>query len=52
MFVLFIPRLETMSDFKSVKTTPLTVLDFSKEEKNLDVLIKLNKSFLEKIKSK
>ena len=41
-----------MSNFKSVKTTPLTVLDFSKEEKNLDVLIKLNKSFLEKIKSK
>ena len=52
MFVLFIPRLETMSDFKSVKTTPLSVLDFSKEEKNLDVLIKLNKNFLEKIQSK
>uniref|UniRef100_UPI00358FFC3F E3 ubiquitin-protein ligase TRIM7-like n=1 Tax=Myxine glutinosa TaxID=7769 RepID=UPI00358FFC3F len=42
-------RVETMSDFKSVKTTPLTVLDFSKEEKNLDVLINLNKNFLEKI---
>uniref|UniRef100_UPI00358ED199 E3 ubiquitin/ISG15 ligase TRIM25-like n=1 Tax=Myxine glutinosa TaxID=7769 RepID=UPI00358ED199 len=42
---------ETMSDFKSVKTTPLPVLDFSKEEKNLDVLIKLNKNFLEKIKT-
>uniref|UniRef100_UPI00358FC5C9 E3 ubiquitin-protein ligase TRIM8-like isoform X2 n=1 Tax=Myxine glutinosa TaxID=7769 RepID=UPI00358FC5C9 len=42
-------RLETMSDFKSVKTTPLPVLDFSKEKKNLDVLINLNKNFLEKI---
>uniref|UniRef100_UPI00358E0170 E3 ubiquitin-protein ligase TRIM8-like isoform X2 n=1 Tax=Myxine glutinosa TaxID=7769 RepID=UPI00358E0170 len=41
-------RLESMSDFKSAKT-PLTVLDFSKEEKNLDVLVKLNKDFLEKI---
>uniref|UniRef100_UPI00358FD1C6 probable E3 ubiquitin-protein ligase MID2 n=1 Tax=Myxine glutinosa TaxID=7769 RepID=UPI00358FD1C6 len=42
-------RLETMSDFKSVKRTPLPVLDFSKEEKNLDGLITLNKNFLEKI---
>uniref|UniRef100_UPI00358FC728 tripartite motif-containing protein 14-like n=1 Tax=Myxine glutinosa TaxID=7769 RepID=UPI00358FC728 len=38
-----------MSDFKSVKRTPLPVLDFSKEEKNLDRLITLNKNFLEKI---
>uniref|UniRef100_UPI00358F2FC0 uncharacterized protein isoform X3 n=1 Tax=Myxine glutinosa TaxID=7769 RepID=UPI00358F2FC0 len=44
-------RLETMSDFKSVKRTPLPVLDFSKEEKNLDELITLNKNFLEKIQS-
>uniref|UniRef100_UPI00358F5397 E3 ubiquitin/ISG15 ligase TRIM25-like n=1 Tax=Myxine glutinosa TaxID=7769 RepID=UPI00358F5397 len=42
-------RLETMSDFKSVKRTPLPVLDFLKEEKNLDGLITLNKNFLEKI---
>uniref|UniRef100_UPI00358EC221 E3 ubiquitin/ISG15 ligase TRIM25-like n=1 Tax=Myxine glutinosa TaxID=7769 RepID=UPI00358EC221 len=42
-------RLTTMSDFKSVKRTPLPVLDFSKEEKNLDGLITLNKNFLEKI---
>uniref|UniRef100_UPI00358FBDE2 tripartite motif-containing protein 14-like n=1 Tax=Myxine glutinosa TaxID=7769 RepID=UPI00358FBDE2 len=42
-------RLETMSDFKSVERTPLPVLDFSKEEKNLDGLITLNKNFLEKI---
>uniref|UniRef100_UPI00358F3ED8 E3 ubiquitin/ISG15 ligase TRIM25-like isoform X2 n=1 Tax=Myxine glutinosa TaxID=7769 RepID=UPI00358F3ED8 len=42
-------RLETMSDFKSVKMTPLPVLDFSQEEKNLDGLITLNKNFLEKI---
>uniref|UniRef100_UPI00358E863C E3 ubiquitin/ISG15 ligase TRIM25-like n=1 Tax=Myxine glutinosa TaxID=7769 RepID=UPI00358E863C len=42
-------RLETMSDFKSVKRTPLPVLDFSQEEKNLDELIILNKNFLEKI---
>uniref|UniRef100_UPI00358F08AA E3 ubiquitin/ISG15 ligase TRIM25-like n=1 Tax=Myxine glutinosa TaxID=7769 RepID=UPI00358F08AA len=42
-------RLETMSDFKSVKRTPLPVLDFSKEEKNLDELITLNKNVLEKI---
>uniref|UniRef100_UPI00358F0938 tripartite motif-containing protein 29-like isoform X2 n=1 Tax=Myxine glutinosa TaxID=7769 RepID=UPI00358F0938 len=44
-------RLTTMSDFKSVKRTPLPVLDFSKEEKNLDGLITLNKNFLEKIQS-
>uniref|UniRef100_UPI00358E3D6E E3 ubiquitin-protein ligase TRIM7-like isoform X4 n=1 Tax=Myxine glutinosa TaxID=7769 RepID=UPI00358E3D6E len=42
-------RLETMSHFKSMKMTPLPVLDFSKEEKNLDRLITLNKNFLEKI---
>uniref|UniRef100_UPI00358E060B zinc-binding protein A33-like n=1 Tax=Myxine glutinosa TaxID=7769 RepID=UPI00358E060B len=42
-------RLETLSDFKLVKTL-LPVLDFSKEEKNLDVLINLNKNFPEKIK--
>uniref|UniRef100_UPI00358E3667 E3 ubiquitin/ISG15 ligase TRIM25-like n=1 Tax=Myxine glutinosa TaxID=7769 RepID=UPI00358E3667 len=42
-------RLETMSDFKSVKRTPLPVLDFSKVEKNLDELITLNKNVLEKI---
>uniref|UniRef100_UPI00358F1F07 E3 ubiquitin-protein ligase TRIM11-like isoform X2 n=1 Tax=Myxine glutinosa TaxID=7769 RepID=UPI00358F1F07 len=42
-------RLETMSDFKSMKRTPLPVLDFSKEENNLDGLITLNKNFLEKI---
>uniref|UniRef100_UPI00358FFE18 E3 ubiquitin-protein ligase TRIM39-like n=1 Tax=Myxine glutinosa TaxID=7769 RepID=UPI00358FFE18 len=42
-------RLETMSVFKSVKKTPLPVLDFSKQEKNLDGLIMLNKNFLEKI---
>uniref|UniRef100_UPI00358DDB4C E3 ubiquitin/ISG15 ligase TRIM25-like isoform X2 n=1 Tax=Myxine glutinosa TaxID=7769 RepID=UPI00358DDB4C len=42
-------RLTTMSDFNSVKRTPLPVLDFSKEEKNLDGLITLNKNFLEKI---
>uniref|UniRef100_UPI00358E38BB E3 ubiquitin-protein ligase TRIM65-like isoform X2 n=1 Tax=Myxine glutinosa TaxID=7769 RepID=UPI00358E38BB len=41
--------LETMSDFTSVKRTPLPVLDFSKEEKDLDGLITLNKNFLEKI---
>uniref|UniRef100_UPI00358FC947 E3 ubiquitin-protein ligase TRIM11-like n=1 Tax=Myxine glutinosa TaxID=7769 RepID=UPI00358FC947 len=41
-------RVETMSDFKFMKTL-LPVLDFSKEEKNLDVLIKLNKKFLGKI---
>uniref|UniRef100_UPI00358E5B88 E3 ubiquitin/ISG15 ligase TRIM25-like n=1 Tax=Myxine glutinosa TaxID=7769 RepID=UPI00358E5B88 len=44
-----IKRLQTMSDFKSVKRTPLPVLDFSKEKKNLDGLITLNKNFLEKI---
>uniref|UniRef100_UPI00359005DF tripartite motif-containing protein 14-like isoform X2 n=1 Tax=Myxine glutinosa TaxID=7769 RepID=UPI00359005DF len=44
-------RLETMSDFKSVKRTPLPVLDFSQEEKNLDELITLNKNFLEKIQN-
>uniref|UniRef100_UPI00358E4A0D E3 ubiquitin-protein ligase Midline-1-like isoform X3 n=1 Tax=Myxine glutinosa TaxID=7769 RepID=UPI00358E4A0D len=44
-------RLTTMSDFNSVKRTPLPVLDFSKEEKNLDGLITLNKNFLEKIQS-
>uniref|UniRef100_UPI00358F1357 E3 ubiquitin/ISG15 ligase TRIM25-like n=1 Tax=Myxine glutinosa TaxID=7769 RepID=UPI00358F1357 len=32
-----------------LKRTPLPVLDFSKEEKNLDGLITLNKNFLEKI---
>uniref|UniRef100_UPI00358E845E E3 ubiquitin/ISG15 ligase TRIM25-like n=1 Tax=Myxine glutinosa TaxID=7769 RepID=UPI00358E845E len=42
-------RLTTMSDFNSVKRTLLPVLDFSKEEKNLDGLITLNKNFLEKI---
>ena len=41
-----------MSDFKSVETTLLSDLDFSNEENHLDMLIKLNKSFLEKIKSK
>ena len=40
-----------MSDFTFVKTAPLTALNFSKEEINLDVLIKLNKNFLEKIQS-
>uniref|UniRef100_A0A8C4N0E6 B30.2/SPRY domain-containing protein n=1 Tax=Eptatretus burgeri TaxID=7764 RepID=A0A8C4N0E6_EPTBU len=44
-------RLETMSEFNSMKMTPITVLDFSKEEKNLDALIKLNKDFLEKMQS-
>uniref|UniRef100_UPI00358F8167 tripartite motif-containing protein 14-like isoform X3 n=1 Tax=Myxine glutinosa TaxID=7769 RepID=UPI00358F8167 len=43
--------LETTSDFTSVKRTPLPVLDFSKEEKNLDGLITLNKNFLEKIQN-
>uniref|UniRef100_UPI00358EFB99 E3 ubiquitin/ISG15 ligase TRIM25-like n=1 Tax=Myxine glutinosa TaxID=7769 RepID=UPI00358EFB99 len=38
-----------MSDVKSVKRTPLPILDFSKEEKSLDGLITLNKNFLEKI---
>uniref|UniRef100_UPI00358E4882 E3 ubiquitin/ISG15 ligase TRIM25-like n=1 Tax=Myxine glutinosa TaxID=7769 RepID=UPI00358E4882 len=42
-------RLETMSDFKSVKRTPLPVLDFSKEEKYSDGLITLSKNLLEKI---
>uniref|UniRef100_UPI00358EA344 E3 ubiquitin-protein ligase TRIM11-like isoform X3 n=1 Tax=Myxine glutinosa TaxID=7769 RepID=UPI00358EA344 len=42
-------RLETISDFKSAKRTPLPVLDFSKEENNLDGLIMLNNNFLEKI---
>uniref|UniRef100_UPI00358F9B95 E3 ubiquitin/ISG15 ligase TRIM25-like isoform X2 n=1 Tax=Myxine glutinosa TaxID=7769 RepID=UPI00358F9B95 len=42
-------RLRTMSDFKSMKRTPLPVLDFSKEEKTLDGLITLNKKFMEKI---
>uniref|UniRef100_UPI00358F1FEF E3 ubiquitin/ISG15 ligase TRIM25-like n=1 Tax=Myxine glutinosa TaxID=7769 RepID=UPI00358F1FEF len=39
-------RLETMSHFKSVQRTPLPVLDFSKEEKNLDGLITFNKNYL------
>uniref|UniRef100_UPI00358F8A6F E3 ubiquitin/ISG15 ligase TRIM25-like n=1 Tax=Myxine glutinosa TaxID=7769 RepID=UPI00358F8A6F len=42
-------RLRTMSDFKSMKRTPLPVLDFSKEEKTLDGLVTLNKKFMEKI---
>uniref|UniRef100_A0A8C4QER1 Uncharacterized protein n=1 Tax=Eptatretus burgeri TaxID=7764 RepID=A0A8C4QER1_EPTBU len=44
-------RLEAMSDFTFVKTAPLNALNFSKEEINSDVLIKLNKNFLEKIQS-
>uniref|UniRef100_UPI00358E0D71 E3 ubiquitin/ISG15 ligase TRIM25-like n=1 Tax=Myxine glutinosa TaxID=7769 RepID=UPI00358E0D71 len=41
--------LDTMSKFKFVKTTPLPGLDFTKEEKSLDMLNTLNKNFLEKM---
>uniref|UniRef100_UPI00358FCB43 E3 ubiquitin/ISG15 ligase TRIM25-like isoform X2 n=1 Tax=Myxine glutinosa TaxID=7769 RepID=UPI00358FCB43 len=44
-------RLESMSDLKSVRKTPLAVLDFSKEDKDSDILVKLNRNFLEKMQS-
>uniref|UniRef100_UPI00358E6425 E3 ubiquitin-protein ligase TRIM7-like n=1 Tax=Myxine glutinosa TaxID=7769 RepID=UPI00358E6425 len=45
-----IKRLESVSHFKSLKMAQPTVLDFSKEEKNLGSLIVLHENFLKNIK--
>uniref|UniRef100_UPI00358FBE2C tripartite motif-containing protein 14-like n=1 Tax=Myxine glutinosa TaxID=7769 RepID=UPI00358FBE2C len=42
-------RVMSISDFKVIKRATPTVLDFSKEEKNLDLIIEFNKNLLKKI---
>uniref|UniRef100_UPI00358EB17F E3 ubiquitin-protein ligase TRIM7-like isoform X2 n=1 Tax=Myxine glutinosa TaxID=7769 RepID=UPI00358EB17F len=44
-----IQRLESVSHFQSLKMAQPTVLDFSKEEKNLGSLIELHENFLKNI---
>uniref|UniRef100_A0A8C4NBY2 B box-type domain-containing protein n=1 Tax=Eptatretus burgeri TaxID=7764 RepID=A0A8C4NBY2_EPTBU len=44
-------RLKSISDFKFMKRATPSMLDFSKEEKNLDSLIELNKDLLKKIEN-
>uniref|UniRef100_UPI00358FAC38 E3 ubiquitin-protein ligase TRIM7-like isoform X2 n=1 Tax=Myxine glutinosa TaxID=7769 RepID=UPI00358FAC38 len=45
-----IKRLESVSHFQSLKMAQPTVLDFSKEEKNLGSLIELHENFLKNIR--
>uniref|UniRef100_UPI00358E35DA tripartite motif-containing protein 14-like isoform X2 n=1 Tax=Myxine glutinosa TaxID=7769 RepID=UPI00358E35DA len=44
-------RLESVSQFQSVKISPFSMLDISQEEDNLDMLIKLNSNILNEIQN-